>query len=187
MKSFSKDGGKYMILFSSILLAIAAFLPWGKAFGETVSNGLAGDGVITLGIAILVFVLVFVPKVPLWVIFTLGFISAAISAIVVYNFGLQSLTAAQLNVEISSGIGVYLSIVAGLGIAIAAVYQRKLNNHYPSFAPLGLSIVGALLVLIAAMYPGSKVPTLEISILGAIFLVVGGILEAHCRIKKSRA
>lgn len=183
MKQFKENAGRYVSMISALVLAIAAFLPWGNALGFAVS-GWNGDGKITFGLALLALLALSIKRLPLWISFALAFMASSIGAIDLYNMGLQNTPANEFGITISAGIGLYLTLVAGLVAILGIIYQRKLENKNPSTVAMILGVTGSVLVLISIVYTTGKVPTLPIALVGAAALIVAGIMEAYKRKKK---
>lgn len=105
------------------LLVISAFLPWASIEGLITVNGTDGDGGITIVFAIIAAIMGIVAALK-------GKRWAGITAIV---FGLLSFLVGLLNlldvngqvIEISPGIGLFLTMLAGIIILISGVLSSK--------------------------------------------------------------
>lgn len=125
-----------MALFGSMLLAISAFLPWGST--EYVSvNGLHGDGVYTVSLGVLAFLLLFIRRVPIFISFIFGAAGMAIGVI-----DMLAMAKATEPLSGSVGNGLYITVVSGfivvLGVIIETILERKkkINLFYLDDDPL---------------------------------------------------
>ena len=125
-----KQYGRYAAAFGAILIAVGAFLPWGKV-DNVVTTGLDGDGIITLVAAIIVFLAVFIKRIPLWFSMLLGLIIAAIGVAQTFSISekigeiksafASSLIGANINGRID--FGVYLTILGSAFIVFGTLIQ----------------------------------------------------------------
>jgi hypothetical protein len=116
--STQKSGvGRLLVLFSSIVMGISAFLPWGKIM-ETSVKGVQGDGKITFVIAILIFLLTISKKIPLWIFLILG-LTAGVTGIVDL-FAMSIITEAT---QVVTAIGIYLTIASAVLMIIGVLRQ----------------------------------------------------------------
>ncbi|MBD3360613.1 hypothetical protein GF366_02300 [Candidatus Peregrinibacteria bacterium] len=136
-KPKAPDGlGRLIGMASAVVLVIAAFLPWGETGFFTVT-GIDGDGIITIGIAVVAFVMLAIQKVPLWITIILGVLAAAIGII---DFMEMSSASEELaldmagdefaeSIQITVGSGLYLTILAGVGLIagpiVGYIQKRK--------------------------------------------------------------
>ncbi len=123
-------GGRTIALISTIILGISAFLPWGKT--EYVSvNGLSGDGVITISIGVLAFLLLFIKKISIWISLLIGAIGLTIGII---DFESMYQVTQQISGEV--GIGLYMIVISSFGIVMGTIIEiieerkKKLNLFY---------------------------------------------------------
>ncbi len=126
--------GRIIGLISAVVLGIGSVMPWGENIAGTV-NGLDGDGVITLGIAIIAIVLLLIKKVPLWIPLVLGVLAAAIGIIDLSNMSdvnqelgleLEGNPFAELaKVEVKAGLYVLIAGAIGLIIGPIVGYVKK--------------------------------------------------------------
>ncbi|QGN07342.1 hypothetical protein Hrd1104_08510 [Halorhabdus sp. CBA1104] len=115
-------------------VTIGAFLPWitASAFGTSVSvNGIDGDGVFTLGMAIVAAVLVVArnwDRINTFAIGGLGVLITAFSILYIVDpaFGIEESGAmAEAAKEmLNPGIGLYVTLLGGVGLIAASVLDR---------------------------------------------------------------
>lgn len=123
--------GRSIALVSAIILAISAFLPWGYTDYVLVTGfaGKGGDGLITVAIGILAFVLLFIKRLHLWVSLILGLIGLGIGAVDFYNMSL-----AVTKIAGAIGSGLYLTVLASAGIVLGTIVEffeeRKKKNLF---------------------------------------------------------
>jgi hypothetical protein len=110
--------GRTIALLGAILLAVSAFLPWGASAYISVT-GTGGDGLITIAIGILAFLLLFIKRITIWFSLFLGAVGLTIGII---DF-VAMLNATKLVVEGVVGIGLYSNMLASLGIVIGTVIE----------------------------------------------------------------
>lgn len=130
-----KQYGRYAAAFGALLIAIGAFLPWGSV-DNVVINGLSGDGIITLVAAIVVFLVIFIKKVPLWFSMILGIIVASIGTAQTFSISqkieeIKTIFASSLigpNINGSIGFGVYLTILGAAFIVFGTFIQWIKNR-----------------------------------------------------------
>jgi len=109
--------GRELALISAILLIVSAFMPWGET--ELVSvNGLNGDGLITIGLGLLAFVLLFIKHVPLWISFIIGAIGLIVGIV---DFGAMARASESIGGEVGSGL--YLVITSSVGVVAGVVIE----------------------------------------------------------------
>jgi len=123
--------GEQLAIGSAAVVVIAAFLPWISAsiLGTSVTvNGIDGDGVITLGMAVVAGVLVVARQWDRINRALVGVLGGLIAALALYyvvdpTTGIEGGdVAAELAREaVSPGIGLYLTALGGVGLVIAAV------------------------------------------------------------------
>lgn len=119
----------------ALLVGIGAFLPWGSV-DNIVSTGMSGDGKITLTFAIVVLLVLFIKKIPLWASMALGLIVAAIGIIQTFSINQKideiksmfasSLTGPAINGKID--IGIYLTIL-GSTLIIFGTFIQWIKNR----------------------------------------------------------
>jgi hypothetical protein len=117
----NKSLGRTIALISAVVLAVSAFLPWGG--NDLVSvNGLEGDGMLTIPLAVVVFLLMLFAKKKKGKILTivLGIVAIAIGFM---DYGAMSEAAELISGKV--GIGIYLTILSGFGILIGSALSLK--------------------------------------------------------------
>lgn len=116
---------------SAILLIVSAFLSWGKFHGYT-QSGLVGDsmvlsdGMIVMGIGILALILLLLDikfHIPAWIPMILGLIALGIGAVDYYN---MNQVANDVGGEV--GKGLYLAVIAALGVVVGSVLDLVRNQ-----------------------------------------------------------
>ncbi len=119
------------LLGAAALGVLGAFLPWAQA-GPFSVNGTDGDGVITLILSVVLAVLGFKLRSRDDHQVSTGFkvacfiLSAIITAVAIYDIIDVESNAADVFIETSAGIGLYLTAVAGVtGIVTAVRLKRK--------------------------------------------------------------
>lgn len=172
MQNRSAEMGRMISLVSSIILAVAAFLPWGVLQATTISgiNG-NGDGLITIAIAVLVFLALFIKRIPIAVTLVLGLIGLTVSIVTFIQIGNA---ANQTGAEI--GIGIYLSILAALGIVIGTVYYWKCIRKEPLTGTI-ISIIAGIIILAGVTLSPTLLPAVPTIITGVGALGVGIIVQ----------
>lgn len=122
------------------LAAVAAFLPWATVatiFGSFSVNGFAdgeGDGMFTTALGVLGALMMFVAGGAVWPRVIAGLAGAAIAAIGFYDLSnVRSMIAEVDNdtdgfARASTGFGLYLTIAAGIALAVCAVVATR-NRH----------------------------------------------------------
>ncbi|MEK7673059.1 MAG: hypothetical protein AAB373_04195 [Patescibacteria group bacterium] len=115
---------KKIALISTLVVAIAAFLPWISAEGFDIStNGMSGDGVITLILAAISFLLILINKwkyVPVILLLLAG----AVGVMDWVNASNADASGVILNVE----IGIYLTVGASALALISFVIHWIKNK-----------------------------------------------------------
>ncbi|MFH1533357.1 MAG: hypothetical protein ABID64_00290 [Nitrospirota bacterium] len=124
--------GRIIALLGATLLAISAFLPWGKSAYVSVS-GTGGDGLIQISIGILAFLLLFIKRITIWFPLLLGVIGLAIGIIdfaVMYD-AIQSpkITEGEMGIGLYVTIGATGVIVLGTIIEIFEERNKKLKKN----------------------------------------------------------
>ena len=128
--------GRTIALMSAILLGISAFLPWGQSPYVSVS-GLTGDGLITVSIGILAFLLLFIKKISIWVSLMVGAMGFLVGMV---DFFAMSDAVNQIDGTV--GPGLYLTVISSIGIVIGTIVEiaeekkKKLNLFYLDDDPL---------------------------------------------------
>lgn len=130
-----KQYGRYAATFGALLVIIGAFLPWGSV-DNVVVTGLDGDGVITLVIAIVVFLSIFIKKIPLLFSMILGLIVAAIGVAQTFSISqkideIKNIFASSLigpNINGRIDFGVYLTILGSAFIVFGTLIQWIKNR-----------------------------------------------------------
>jgi hypothetical protein len=109
---------KKMAVIFAFLLIVGAFLPWGITGGENLMKayvmGIEGDGQITLICGALSIILLMFRKRPHFIAFILGLVAAGIAAI-----DINTMYTAAEKVSGKVGYGLYLTVVAGIGLMIS--------------------------------------------------------------------
>ena len=110
--------GRTIALIGAILLAVSAFLPWGKSAYVSVT-GVEGDGLIQISIGILAFLLLFIRRITIWFSLFLGVAGLAIGIVdfVVMFDAVKKVT------EGAVGIGLYTTLGATIGIVIGTIVE----------------------------------------------------------------
>ncbi len=110
---------EFIVALSAIVLIGGAFFAWSQTPNYTVP-GTSGDGLITLGLGALAIVFLTIDliseKIPPWVPLILGILALAIG-LVNYN----AISAAVKQFEGSVGPGIYLTLIASLGIIVGSI------------------------------------------------------------------
>src|SRR3990167_8939127 len=123
MSTQKSGAGRLLVLFSSIVMGISAFLPWGKIM-ETSVEVIKGDGKITLVIAGLIFLLAISKKIPLWIFLILGLTAGVIGIVDLFAMSIVTETT-----QVVTAIGIYLTIATAvlmiIGVLMQAVDIRK--------------------------------------------------------------
>lgn len=130
-----KQYGRYAAAFGAILIIVGAFMPWGKV-DEVVTTGMDGDGLITLVLAIVVFLSVFIKKIPLLFSSILGALVAAIGVAQTFSITqkideIKSIFASSLigpNINGRIDFGVYLTIV-GAAFVVFGTFIQWIKNR----------------------------------------------------------
>ncbi|MFA5948454.1 MAG: hypothetical protein WC806_05850 [Candidatus Gracilibacteria bacterium] len=112
------SAGHAVALFSGILLIVGSILSWGVTQNGHLVNGLTGDGKITLVLGILTILSIVIGKGPH--IFALIF-GIASSIIGIVDF--IEMTSVAKTVYGAVGFGLYLSVLAGMGIFVGAIME----------------------------------------------------------------
>lgn len=125
----------------TIVVAIGAFLPWGSVDNVSIT-GMDGDGKITLAIAIVVLLMLFIKRISLWISMGLGALTAIIGVVQTVSLTqkideIKSMFASSLiGPEITGRIdfGVYLTIVGSalivFGTFIQWIKNRKSHGNH---------------------------------------------------------
>jgi len=127
----SLGAGRMAGLAGSVLVVLGALLPWASVLGMSVS-GTDGDGMITLVIAVLAGLFLFIKKIPIWIPLILGVVVCGIGGYDMYSMlsstsGPDMAAAEELlgDLSVSIGIGLYLTILGGLGVIVGSVMEMK--------------------------------------------------------------
>ncbi len=114
----------------AIFLAFSAVLPWGYTDNVSVT-GLEGDGLITISVGLLAFLLLFVKRVTLWISLILGIIGSTIGLI-----DLFSMKEAVQSISGHVGPGIYMTVLFSFGIMFCVLLEiaeergKKLKLFY---------------------------------------------------------
>lgn len=130
-----KQYGRYAAFLGAILVIIGAFLPWGKV-NDVITTGLDGDGVLTLIGAVVIFIMLFIKKIPLWVSMIVGILIGAIGIAQTFSISekiseIKSMFASSLigpNINGRIDFGVYLTIVGAAFIVFGTFIQWIKNR-----------------------------------------------------------
>lgn len=132
--------GRNLILLGGFTMAVAAFLPWGEVASVSVS-GIKGDGVITLIVGLLSILIVFVKRLPVWMVIITGVIGAIVAIIDISEMSKTINSVASVlgssNQDYAFtkvtgvGIGLYTTLIASILIIAGGLIkqfqkQRKL-------------------------------------------------------------
>ncbi len=128
--------GRYVAMIGTLVLGIAAFLPWVAVKDVVTVSGMEGDGVITLGIAIVTLLFLFIKRIPLWIPAILGLIAGVIGFYDSYSAAtelskLQDILKNNFLDPITNeniGMGLYLTIVSSALIVFGSLIQW-IKNH----------------------------------------------------------
>lgn len=169
----SSNIGRILAMLSSAALAIAAFLPWASAREVNIS-GIEGDGLITIAVAILSLIILFIRRIPISVSLILGLVALTISILDFVQTG-------KAVVEIGGkvGYGVHISILASLGIVIGTIYYWKCVRKEPLTGTI-ISIISAVLILAGAFLSPkllSAIPTIVAGLCGLGIGIVFQIIQ----------
>lgn len=129
-----KQYGRYAAMVGAILVAIGAFLPWGRV-NDVVITGLEGDGLITLVGAIIVLLILFIKKIPLWISMLIGLLMVGIGIAQTFSISekideIKSIFASSLigpNISGRIDFGIYLTIVGSTIIIFGTLIQLIKN------------------------------------------------------------
>lgn len=110
--------GRTIALLGAILLAVSAFLPWGKSATASVT-GVGGDGLIQISIGILAFLLLFIKRISIWFSLFLGAVGLTVGIIdyTVMNEAVQKVLEGEV------GVGLYTTLCASVAIVIGTVVE----------------------------------------------------------------
>ncbi|MBI5753719.1 hypothetical protein HZA40_01075 [Candidatus Peregrinibacteria bacterium] len=130
-----KQYGRYAAILGAVLVAVGAFLPWGKV-NDVITTGMDGDGIITLVGAILVLIALFIRKIPLWVSMIIGLVIVAIGIAQTFSISqkideIKSIFASSLigpNINGRIDFGVYLTILGSTIIVFGTLIQWIKNR-----------------------------------------------------------
>ncbi len=130
-----KQYGRYTAVLGSILVAVGAFLPWGKV-DDIVTTGLDGDGMITLVATIATFFMLFIKRISLWASMAVGLIIVGIGVAQTFSISqkideIKSIFASSLigpNITGRIDFGVYLTIVGASLIIFGTLIQLIRNR-----------------------------------------------------------
>ncbi|MEK7547845.1 MAG: hypothetical protein AAB540_03040 [Patescibacteria group bacterium] len=117
MSTQKSGAGRLLVLFSSIVMGVSAFLPWGTIMEVSV-KGIKGDGKITFVMAVLIFLLTISKKIPLWIFLILGLTAGVIGIV-----DLFAMSIATEGTQAMTAIGIYLTIISAVLITIGALMQ----------------------------------------------------------------
>ncbi len=123
--------GRYVAMIGAVILGIAAFLPWIVVEDLVTVKGMQGDGVITLGLAIVTLIFLLIKRIPLWISAILGLIAGIIGFYDSYSAAtslneLQDILKNNFLDPLTNeniGIGLYLTIVSSALIVFGSLIQ----------------------------------------------------------------
>jgi len=113
---------------SAILIFVGAFLPWIKItapfIGSMTASGIEGDGLITLILSLLAFLMIYIgltksEKIAAIVLLVFGMICIVIGVYDATNI-FQAIYTLEYALS-SVGSGVYLTIIGGVGLIISGI------------------------------------------------------------------
>lgn len=122
--------GRTIALIGAVLLAVSAFLPWGKSAHVSVT-GIGGDGLIQISIGILAFLLLFIKRITIWFSLFLGVVGLAIGIIdfaAMYN-AIQKVTEGEMGIGLYTTLGATAGIVVGTIVEIFEERSKKLRKN----------------------------------------------------------
>ena len=125
-----KQYGRYAAMVGALLVIVGAFLPWGRV-NDVVITGLEGDGLITLIGAIIILLILFIKRIPLWISMLIGLLMVGIGIAQTFSISekideIKSVFASSLigpNIDGRIDFGVYLTIVGSTIIIFATLIQ----------------------------------------------------------------
>ncbi len=110
---------EFIVVLSAVALIAGSFLAWGQTPNYT-ALGTNGDGLITLGLGALAIVFLIIDliskKIPSWVPLILGIFALAIGMV-----DFKAISTAVAPYEGTVGPGVYLTLIASLGIIVGSI------------------------------------------------------------------
>ena len=109
--------GRSIALISAVVLALSAFFTWGSNDYASV-NGLVGDGMITVTIGILAFLLLYIHRVTIWISLIIGLIGLGIGIIDFY-----AMYIAAHSIDGTVGIGLYAVVLGSSGIVVGTIIE----------------------------------------------------------------
>lgn len=128
--------GRYVAMIGALALGLAAFLPWIVVKDVVTVNGMGGDGVITLGLAVITLLFLFIKRIPLWISTIIGLIAGVIGFYDSYSAAtnlseLQDILKNNFLDPLTNeniGIGLYLTILASALIVFGSLIQWIKNS-----------------------------------------------------------
>ncbi|NIA01808.1 MAG: hypothetical protein GWP15_00310 [Nitrospirae bacterium] len=122
--------GRTIALVGATLLAVSAFLPWGKSAYVSVT-GIGGDGLIQISIGILAFLLLFIKRITIWFSLLLGVAGLAIGIVdfVVMIDAIKKVTDGAMGIGLYTTLGATLGIVIGTIVEIFEERNKKLRKN----------------------------------------------------------
>ncbi|MBU1152299.1 hypothetical protein KJ632_05785 [Patescibacteria group bacterium] len=112
------DAGRLVAIISAILIIIGAFLPWISTAAGSSETGISGDGIITFVAGVLTLIFMFYRGRPHVFALLLGVISATVGIT-----DMIMMSNAMEGINGSVGIGLYFTIIAGIGIFIGTTME----------------------------------------------------------------
>lgn len=131
----SSNRGRHIAKISSLFLIASVFTTWGSALGvdvtgsgeviEVAVRGIGGkDGILILGVAVVAIILLLIKKIPIWIPLVLGIFGFIISFV-----DLFAMRTAVGQVDGEIGWGLYLALLASVGISVGAIMQIVDNKR----------------------------------------------------------
>lgn len=119
-------------LISAVVTGIAAFLPWvtagmqvGPVDVSTSSTGIEGLGLLTLVLAIVAVAIVITIRFEAQAAIATGIVGAIIGIVALWKI-------VDLNDAVAPGIGLYLTLLGGLGLLVAGIWGHQSESEAPN-------------------------------------------------------
>lgn len=122
--------GRTIALLGAILLALSAFLPWGKSAYVSVT-GMQGDGLIQISIGVLAFLLLFIKRITIWFSLFLGAVGLTIGTIdfaVMYD-AIQKVTEGEVGIGLYTTLGATGVLVFGTIVEILEERNKQFKKN----------------------------------------------------------
>lgn len=121
-------GAETLAVASAVVTGIAAFLPWvtasvqaGPVDVSTSATGIEGLGILTLLLAVVALGTVVLLDGDGW-----ETVATAVVGLVVFLFGVWKIL--DLGGAASPGVGLYLTVIGGIGLAIAGLWGHRARS-----------------------------------------------------------